>query len=112
MSTAKIAKNDKDWDFILDKRVSDFYKPYRYFLNFSNLMLIAHRNMLSIYNMSADEKYDDFVDTMMFEEGDIRYMYFQQALRIKTAQTPKTTKALQDKKKSKDKAKQAGKKQP
>ena len=77
MSTAKIAKNDKDWDFILDKRVSDFYKPYRYFLNFSNLMLIAHRNMLSIYNMSADEKYDDFVDTMMFEEGDIRYMYFQ-----------------------------------
>ena len=75
-STAKTSEGAKGWDAVIDKRVSSYYKPYRHFLNFSNLMLVAHRNMLSIYNMSAGDKYEYFVDTLEFKEGDIRYMYF------------------------------------
>ena len=63
MSTSKLAQSVNVWNHIIDKRVSSFYKPYQHFLNFANLMLVAHRNMVSVYNMSADDKYDDFVAT-------------------------------------------------
>ena len=78
MSTAKLAQSEKEWDYIIDKRVSSFYRPYQHFLTFKNLMLIAHRNMLSVFNMSDSEKPKNFADTVIFQEGDIRYMYFQQ----------------------------------
>ena len=62
MSTSKPTEDLEQWDYIIDKRVAGFYKPYSHFLNFSNLVVVAHRNILSIYNMSADENYRDFVD--------------------------------------------------
>ena len=64
MSTAKLSNNVKEWDYIIDKKVSCFYKPVTHFLNFSTLILVAHRNMLSTYNIAADEKSNDFVDTV------------------------------------------------
>ena len=72
MSTVRSSKQAGEWEFIIDKRVSRFYKPYSHFLNFSNLMLLAHRNMLSIYNMSANEDTDDFVENITFKEGYVR----------------------------------------
>lgn len=49
--TSKFDNNPENWDFIIDKRVCLFYKPCSQMLNFTTFMLVAHRNMLSVYKM-------------------------------------------------------------
>ena len=51
--TTRQSSSIESWDYIIDRRVSSFYRPYKQFINFTNKMIVAHSNMLSIYNMQA-----------------------------------------------------------
>ena len=59
-------KNQHIWESIIDNRVAMFYKPYSQMLNFSTFTLVAHRNMLSVYNMTTNDDNAGFVDTIAF----------------------------------------------
>ena len=54
-STTKLVNAHK-WDFVLHKRISMHCKIYSGLLNFSEFMVVSHRNMVSIYDMSRSEK--------------------------------------------------------
>ena len=51
-NTSQPVKNIDKWFLILHKRISRYFKIYTQVLNFSMYMIIAHRTILSIYDMS------------------------------------------------------------
>ena len=58
-STSSLKKQADKWDWVLHKRISKYFRLYTQILNFSIYMLVSHRNMLSIYDMSTDD--DDWI---------------------------------------------------
>ena len=51
-STTKALKMTKKWNWVTHKRVSRFFRLYTQILNFNMYMLVSHRNMISIYDMT------------------------------------------------------------
>lgn len=42
------------WDWAIHKRIAKYFKIYTQVLNFSMYMLVSHRNMISIYDMTKN----------------------------------------------------------
>ena len=61
---------------MVDKRIAPFFRIYTQILNYSTYMLVSHRNMISVYDMSAKEE-QDWIDTVSFDGGYIRQMHIK-----------------------------------
>ena len=57
----------------MDRRVSEYVRLYTNILNFMTFMVVSHRNMVSIFDMtkgsSAEAKW---IETHKFDQGNIR----------------------------------------
>ena len=63
------------WDEVIHKRVSPFVKLYSEVTNFATFMVIAHRNLLSLYHLGSNERtWVDTVKLMPDSEDHIRKM--------------------------------------
>ena len=51
-TTKKMVQYEK-WNWVIDKRIANYFKLYTTILNFSMFMLISHRNMISVFDMTA-----------------------------------------------------------
>ena len=51
-STLKRGKTSDEWEIILHKRVSNFFRLYTQVLNYQVHMLVSHGKMISVYDMS------------------------------------------------------------
>lgn len=71
-NTSKVKRLAK-WDTVLDRRVSEYVRLYTNILNFMTFMVVSHRNMVSIFDMtkgsSAEAKW---IETHKFDQGNIR----------------------------------------
>ena len=57
------------WRWIIHRRISKYFRLYSSIVNFSMYMLVSHRNMISIYDMSKEKKEGDY-DRTKFENVD------------------------------------------
>lgn len=63
---------------MLHKRISRFFKLYSQILNFQTYMLVSHRNMVSVFDMSQGTKHEaKWVDTLELESGYVRQMFIK-----------------------------------
>ena len=53
--TTKLKKKSYTWGIILHKRISWYFKLYSQILNYQIFMLISHRDMISVFKMTAAE---------------------------------------------------------
>ena len=51
-SSKEMINGQRKWDIVLHRRISDYFKIYTTILNFANFILVAHPNMISVYNMN------------------------------------------------------------
>ena len=51
-STMRLLDQISKWDWVLHRRISRFCRLYTSILNFNMYMLVSHRNMISIYDMT------------------------------------------------------------
>lgn len=57
MHTASKSKNTSTcWVNALHQRIAGHFKLYTQIMNFSMFMLVAHRNMISVYDMTKKKK--------------------------------------------------------
>ena len=57
MATGKKIKDGATkWDVVIHRRIADYFKLYTTIVNFANFILVAHRNMISVYNMNNPTK--------------------------------------------------------
>lgn len=63
---------------MIHRRVANFVQLYTQVTNFSTYMLVAHRNMISVYNMQ-DNSDNNWMDTIEFpsRQGHIRKMFIK-----------------------------------
>ena len=52
MNTAQLKKSADVWDMALSKRICRHFKIYTQIANFSMYILVSHRNMISVYDMT------------------------------------------------------------
>ena len=71
-STSQILEKADMWNWIVHKRIARYFRLYTQILNFSVYMLVSHRNMVSIYDMSSHS--DQWIQTLSFDEGMVRTM--------------------------------------
>ena len=45
----------QDWGSTIHKRIAGYFKLYSQILNFSKFMLVAHRDMISVFDMTKRE---------------------------------------------------------
>ena len=62
-STTSIKKQVDKWDWVVHKRISKYFRLYTQILNFSIYMLVSHRNMISIYDISKDNSNENGEET-------------------------------------------------
>ena len=81
-NTTKIKKNKDCWKHILHKRISGHFRMYTQVLNYQMFMLVSHRNMISVFDMSQGSSLDaKWSDTMQFKTGHIRQMQIKKKSR-------------------------------
>ena len=51
--TTKKKKDKSLWDIIVHKRVSHYFNIFSQIINYQIYMLVAHRNMISVFNMTS-----------------------------------------------------------
>ena len=71
LSTVRPEKNIKDWSLVLHSNIADYVKLYQEMLNFQTLMVVAHRNLLSLYDTGSK---GGWVDTIMLDQSHIRLL--------------------------------------
>ena len=57
----------QDWGSTIHKRIAGYFKLYSQILNFSKFMLVAHRDMISVFDMTKRElkkTTDDFTGSL------------------------------------------------
>ena len=83
-NTTKIKSDPKCWDIILHKRISAYFRLYTQVLNFSMFMLVSHRNMISVYDMSQSTHGEDekWTNTVKFKHGIIRQMLLKERSKV------------------------------
>ena len=55
-STMRPIKQIEKWNRVTHKRISRFFRLYTQILNFNMYMLVSHRNMISIYDMTQNSE--------------------------------------------------------
>ena len=53
-NTTKVMST-QDWGSTIHKRIAGYFKLYSQILNFSKFMLVAHRDMISVFDMTKRE---------------------------------------------------------
>ena len=51
-STSKLVKNPQKWSTIIHRKIAPYFRLYSQIQSFSMFMLVSHRNMISIYEMT------------------------------------------------------------
>ena len=51
-NTSKVLRDPAKWNDVLHKRISSYFKLYTQVLNFQMFMLVSHRDMISVFDMS------------------------------------------------------------
>ena len=74
-STSKVVPDDRKWRSVVQKRICNYFNLYTSILNFSMYMLVAHRNMISIYDMTQGSGPSDASNStsVRFAEGDANW---------------------------------------
>ena len=49
----------KIWDFTIHKRIAAYFKLFSQIQIFSMFLLVSHRNMISVYHMTKENKDDE-----------------------------------------------------
>lgn len=75
ISTSKIVSPQK-WSLVLHKRVADFLNLFTSVVNFDTLMVVAHRNFLTVLPISESDHAQGHYN-IQFEQGNIRAMYIR-----------------------------------
>ena len=70
------------WDYVIHNRISNYFRMYTQHLNFSNFLLVSHRNMISVYRKTTSPQEDGWVDTIKFNEGYVRNMFMKKRSKI------------------------------
>ena len=52
----KIKEGEKKWGIVLHRRIANYFKIYTTICNFANFILVAHRNMISVFDMNDPQK--------------------------------------------------------
>lgn len=77
-STSNLKKDNDKWNYVLHHRISQHFCLYSQILNFSMHMLVSHRNMISVFDMSKGIWEEAcWIDTVQFDEGFIRKMFIK-----------------------------------
>lgn len=72
-NTSSVKKNKKAWKTVLHHRISKYCRLYSQILNYEMYMLVSHRNMISVFDMTKVKgKNAKRMDTFKFEDGNIR----------------------------------------
>ena len=73
---------------MVHKRIANYCKLYSGLVNFSEFMVVSHRNMVSIYDMSKSEERDSqgklvsgWIETFKHDNGYIRQMVIKKRSR-------------------------------
>ena len=82
INTAEKLKYHDMWDYVIHNRISDYFRMYTQHLNFSNFLLVSHRNMISVYRKTTSPQDDGWVDTIKFSEGFVRNMFMKKRSKI------------------------------
>ena len=53
LDVTKLQKDVVCWDTILHYRIADYFNIYTQILNYQMYMLVAHRDMISVYRMNG-----------------------------------------------------------
>lgn len=73
ISTTKVKKNIAKWDLAIHRRIANYFRLYTQILNFNMYMLVSHRNLISIYDMTGTQRDGGhWVQTISFSQGPIR----------------------------------------
>ena len=51
-STTRLQKQVRKWNWVIHRRIAKFFRMYTQILNYNTYMLVSHRNMISIYDMT------------------------------------------------------------
>ena len=76
-SSKEMKDGQRKWDIVLHRRIADYFKIYTTILNFANFILVAHRNMISVYDMNNAawdphvKKFDDPIRVMSVKKRGI-----------------------------------------
>ena len=62
-------KQIERWRWVIHKRIAKYFRLYTSILNFSMYILVSHRNMISVYDMSKEQQEGDY-DRTEFENID------------------------------------------
>ena len=82
-NTSKIKKDISSWDHILHNRIANYFKMYTQILNYSTFILVSHKNMISVYDNTNHGEENDWIDTIILKEGNIRHMSIKRRLKDK-----------------------------
>lgn len=65
VNTSKIKKDAHCWKHVLHKRISGYFRLYTQVLNFQMYMLVSHRDMISVFDMSQGANQNsEWIDTV------------------------------------------------
>lgn len=83
ISTTKVKKNIAKWDWVIHRRIAKYFRLYSQILNFSMYMLVSHRNMISIFDMTGTQaEGGHWVQTISFSQGAIRQMLIKKRSKL------------------------------
>ena len=71
-TTRKMKLKPKNWRSTIHRRIAGYFRLFSQILNFSRYMLVSHRNMISLYDMT---EHDD--DMTKDEDVDSRGKWIQ-----------------------------------
>lgn len=52
--TLRQKRNKNKWNFVVHHRIANYMRLYTNILNVSKFILVSHRNMISVYDMTKD----------------------------------------------------------
>lgn len=82
-NTSVVKKDQTRWDCILHYRIAQYCKLYTQILNYSLYMLVSHRNMISVFDMTKTQgRQAKWIDTIKFNEGHIRQMFIKKNSKV------------------------------
>lgn len=78
-STSNVKRDGVEtWNHVLHHRIAGFCRLYTQILNFSMHMLVSHRNMISVFDMSKGlQDTPQWIDTVSFADGNIRQIFLK-----------------------------------
>ena len=74
MSTVKMMTKSyiESWNQVMHRRFSQYVKLYTEMVNFSTFLIVAHRNLISMYDMRAENPDEGWVDTKKISDNFVR----------------------------------------